>query len=175
MLFLQALELNSGLAVVVEGVALGAIAVGAVAFATFKLERKLPYKKMLIVTGVLLTAVLAIMVGKTVRTMQGVGWLPITPVDIELPYWTGIWLGVFPTVETIVAQVASLFFVLGSYWLAERLKHRPQGRPVPQPASAARFPANGGTPARNGHAPSESGVEPVGEEPRAGEVHEAGR
>ena len=54
-LFLQALELNSGLAVVVEGVVLGAIAVGAVAVATFKLERKLPYRKMLIVTGVLLT------------------------------------------------------------------------------------------------------------------------
>ncbi|HVD58935.1 MAG TPA: FTR1 family protein, partial [Thermoleophilaceae bacterium] len=130
-LFLQALELNSGLAVVVEGVALGAIAVAAVAFATFKLERKLPYKKMLIVTGVLLTFVLAIMVGKTVRTMQGVGWLPITPIDIELPYWTGIWLGIFPTVETLVAQGGSLVFVLGSYWLAERVKHRGRRRPAP--------------------------------------------
>ena len=135
-LFLQALELNSGLAVVVEGVLLGGIAVGAVAIATFKLERKLPYKKMLIATGVLLTVVLAIMVGKTVRTMQGVGWLPITPIDVEMPYWTGIWLGVFPTVETILAQVAALFFVLGSYGLAERMKHRPRGRPVPAASKA---------------------------------------
>jgi high-affinity iron transporter len=141
-LFLQALELNSGLAVVIEGVALGGIAVAAVAFATFKLERKLPYKKMLIVTGVLLTLVLAIMVGKTVRTMQGVGWLPITPIDVELPYWTGIWLGIFPTVETIVAQVAALAFVLGSYGVAERVKHRPRGRPVPAPVSA--LPEDGG-------------------------------
>ena len=78
-LFLQALELNSGLVVVLEGVALGAVAVAAVAVATFVMERKLPYKKMLIVTGVLLTVVLAIMVGKTARTMQGVGWIPITP------------------------------------------------------------------------------------------------
>ena len=146
-LFLQALELNSGLAVVVEGVLLGGIAVGAVAIATFKLERKLPYKKMLIVTGVLLTVVLAIMVGKTVRTMQGVGWLPITPIDVEMPYWTGIWLGVFPTVETIVAQVASLFFVLGSYWLAERMKHRPRGRPVPA-ASMAEAPPEASRPER---------------------------
>jgi high-affinity iron transporter len=129
-LFLQALELNSGLAVVVEGVALGGIAAAAVAVATFKLERKLPYRKMLIVTGLLLTVVLAIMVGKTVRTMQGVGWFPITPADVDLPYWTGLWLGVFPTVETTVAQVASVLFVLGSYVLAERLKHRQRGRPV---------------------------------------------
>ena len=61
------------------------VALHSVAIATFKLKRKPPYKKMLIVTGVLLTAVLAIMVGKTVRTMQGVGWLPITPSGTELP------------------------------------------------------------------------------------------
>ncbi len=125
-LFLQALELNSGLAVVLEGVALGLVGVFALAFATFVLERKLPYRKMLIVTGVLLTIVLAIMVGKTVRTMQGVGWMPITPIDIDPPFWTGLWLGFFPTVETIVAQIASVFFVIGSYFAAERIKKRRQ-------------------------------------------------
>src|SRR5215207_3447332 len=81
-LFLQALELNSGLAVVLEGVALGGAAVLAVAVATFVLERKLPYKKMLIVTGVLLT------------------------------------------VETLLAQLGGGVLVIGSYFLAERLKHR---------------------------------------------------
>ena len=121
-LFLQALELSSGLWVVLEGVALGAAGVAAVAIVTFALERKLPYKKMLIVTGVLLTIVLAIMVGKTARTMQGVGWLPITPVDLDVPYWAGLWLGIFPTVETLAAQVASVAFVIGSYLLAERLR-----------------------------------------------------
>ena len=123
-LFLQALELNSGLAVVLEGVALGGTAVMAVAVATFVLERKLPYKKMLIVTGVLLTFVLMVMMGKTVRVMQGVGWVPITPVDVEFPYWTGIWLGLFPTVETLLAQLGGGVFVIGSYLVAERLKHR---------------------------------------------------
>ena len=127
-LFLQALELNSGLAVVLEGVALGGAAVMAVAVSTFVLERKLPYKKMLIVTGLLLTVVLMIMLGKTVRTMQGVGWVPITPIDAEIPYWAGIWLGVFPTVETMLAQLAGGVFVIGSYLLAERLKHRPRRR-----------------------------------------------
>jgi high-affinity iron transporter len=128
-LFLQALELNSGLFVVLQGVALGAVGVAAVAVATFVLERRLPYKRMLIVTGVLLTAVLVIMVGKTARTLQGVGWLPITPIDADVPYWAGIWLGVFPTVETIVAQVAAAGFVVGSYLLAERLR-KPGRRPT---------------------------------------------
>ena len=40
------------------------------------------------------------MVGQTARTMQGTGWLPITPLDVDLPYWLGLWFGVFPTVET---------------------------------------------------------------------------
>jgi high-affinity iron transporter len=136
-LFLQALELNSGLVVVLEGVLLGGIAVVAVAVATFVLERKLPYKKMLIVTGLLLTAVLVVMVGKTVRTMQGVGWIPITPIDVELPYWAGIWLGVFPTVETVLAQVGAFAFVIGSYVLAERLKNRPRRRPASERAPVA--------------------------------------
>ena len=136
-LFLQALELNSGLAVVLEGVALGALLVGAVAVATFVLERKLPYKKMLIVTGVLLTVVLMIMMGKTVRTMQGVGWVPITPIDMEIPYWAGIWLGIFPTVETLLAQAAGGVFVIGSYFLAERLKHRGRPRSANRDAAVA--------------------------------------
>ena len=53
----------------------------------------------------------------------------------------------FPTVETIVAQVASLFFVLGSYWLAERMMHRPRGRPVPA-ASLAETPPEASRPER---------------------------
>ncbi len=132
-LFLQALELNAGLAVVLEGVALGLVGVFALAFATFVLERKLPYRKMLIVTGVLLTIVLAIMVGKTMRTLQGVGWMPITPIDIDPPFWTGLWLGFFPTVETIVAQIASVVFVIGSYFAAERVKKRRRRPPAPPP------------------------------------------
>jgi high-affinity iron transporter len=139
-LFLQALELNSGLAVVLEGVALGGAAVLAVAVATFVLERKLPYKKMLIVTGVLLTVVLMIMMGKTVRIMQGVGWVPITPIDIDPPYWTGIWLGIFPTVETLLAQVGGGVFVIGSYFVAERLKHR---RRRPSASDHAAVASNG--------------------------------
>ena len=153
-LFLQALELNSGPVVVLEGVLLGGLAVMAVAVATFVLERKLPYKKMLIVTGVLLTAVLVIMVGKTVRTMQGVGWIPITPIDVELPYWLGVWLGTFPTVETAFAQVGAAVFVVGSYLLAERLK-----RPTPRPV-ADRAASSGARQRRRRSARAASGARP---------------
>jgi high-affinity iron transporter len=162
-LFLQALELSSGLWVVLEGVALGAIAVAAVAVATFMLERKLPYKKMLIVTGVLLTVVLVVMVGKTARTVQGVGWLPITPLDIDPPFWMGLWLGIFPTVETIVAQIAAALFVVGSYVLAERLRTRGRRRVAPAATNGS----------SNGRAHGSSALPDA--VPRPGEREEANR
>ena len=128
-LFLQSLELSAGATAVIEGAGLGLALTLGVAVLTFALQRKLPYKKMLIVTGVLLGVVLVVMVGQTARTMQGTGWLPITPLDWEIPSSLGLWLGVFPSVETLVAQVAAIVFVIGSYALATELKvRRPQRR-----------------------------------------------
>jgi high-affinity iron transporter len=109
-------------------------AVGAV---TFLLQRKLPYKRMLIVTGVMIGFVLVVMVGQTARTMQGVGWLPITPIGGEPPYWLGVWFGVYPTWETIGAQLVAGVFVIGSYFVAQEMKvKRPSRRAQRREATA---------------------------------------
>ena len=128
-LFLQSLQLSAGTWVVLAGVALGLAATFVVGAITFALQHKLPYKKMLIATGVLIGIVLVTMVGQTVRTMQGVGWVSITPVEIDPPIWVELWFGVFPTVETLVAQLAAALFVIGSYIAAEYLRvWRPRRR-----------------------------------------------
>jgi high-affinity iron transporter len=123
-LFLQALQLEAGIGIVLAGVTLGLLFTAAVGAVTFALERRLPYRRMLVVTGVLISLVLVVLVGNTMRTLQGVGWVSITPVDIELPLWMGTWLGVFPTWETIGGQIAALAFVIGSYFLAEWVRKR---------------------------------------------------
>jgi high-affinity iron transporter len=126
-LFLQSLELSAGTVTVLEGAGLGLGLTLLVAVLTFALQRKLPYKKMLIATGILLAVVLVVMVGQTARTLQGTGWLSIHPAPIDMPYWAGLWFGVFPTWETLSAQVAALVFVIGSYVLAQEVKvKRPQ-------------------------------------------------
>jgi high-affinity iron transporter len=128
-LFLQALTLEAGVPTVLEGVAIGLGATLAVGFLVVVLERKLPHKKMLIATGLLITAVLAVLVGKTVQTMQVVGWIPVAPVDgLTLPYWAGLWFGVHPTWQGLIAQVAAIVFVLGSYFAAESLRKRRRAR-----------------------------------------------
>jgi high-affinity iron transporter len=139
-LFLQSLELSAGTATVLEGAGLGLAMTLAVAVATFALQRKLPYKRMLVVTGVMIGFVLVVMVGQTARTMQGTGWIPITPIDVDPPYWLGLWFGVYPTWETIGAQVAAMAFVIGSYFLAQEVRVR---RPRRRSASA---PLAGGGP-----------------------------
>ncbi len=135
-LFLQALVLDAGPAVVMQGVALGLAGTAVVGFFTFHLQTRLPYKRMLVITGILIGGVLLIMVGNTIHTMQAVGWLPISPVgSLSLPYWMGLWLGVFPTWETICGQGAAAAFVIGSYYLAEyqqkrRVRASAKGSPV---------------------------------------------
>ncbi len=121
-LFLQSLILDAGSSIVLEGVALGLIGVAVVGFLTFKLQMRLPYKRMLVLTGILIGVVLVTMVGNTIHEAQLVGWLPITPIgSLNLPIWLGTWFGTFATWQGFVAQFAAAVFVIGSYFLAERL------------------------------------------------------
>lgn len=131
-LFLQALVLEAGSLSVLTGVALGLAATFAVGFVIFKVQTKLPYKKMLVVTAVMLGAVLLIMVGNTAHVLQVVGWLPTHPLRFaEFPYWAGLWFGFYATWEGLALQTVAGVFVTGSYFLAERLKERKRHvRPV---------------------------------------------
>ena len=152
-LFLQSLELSAGLGPTVAGALLGLAATALVAVVTFRLQRKLPYKRMLIVTGVLLAFVLVVMVGATVRTMQGAGWLPIHSIDADVPYWLGTWLGVFPTWETLGAQAVAFAFVIGSYYAAEYVRiKRPRRQAALRPQAPRRC-----APPRPSSPPSRSG------------------
>ena len=130
-LFLQAMSLEAGPWTVLQGVAVGFAGVLAVFGLVIALERRLPHKKMLIATGVLITGVLAVLVGHTVQTTQVVGWVPVTPVEgLTLPYWAGTWFGLFPTWEGLVAQAAAVAFVVGSYLAAEAVRRRKRARIV---------------------------------------------
>ena len=137
-LFLQAMTLEAGALTVLEGVALGFAGVVGVFVLVVALERRLPHKKMLIATGLLITWVLVVMVGTTVQTMQKVGWLAVTPIEgLELPYWAGLWFGVHPTWQGIGAQATAALFVIGSYVAAEAVRKRRRTRLVAASRSVA--------------------------------------
>ena len=55
--------------------------------------------------------------------------MPVTPIEgLQLPYWTGAGLGIYPTWEGIAAQVAAAVFVIGSYVAAEQVRARKRRR-----------------------------------------------
>jgi high-affinity iron transporter len=114
-LFLQSLRLRAGDTLVLQGTAVGLGLTIIVAGLTFGAHTKLPYKKMLIVTGILLGVVLLVMVGEEAQEMQLAGWLPTTRLKLDIPEWMGLWFAVFPTVETLVAQAIAALLVIGSY------------------------------------------------------------
>ncbi|HEY7022969.1 MAG TPA: iron permease [Ktedonobacterales bacterium] len=116
-LFLQSYRLRMGDEVVLLGALIGGVLAGIVAVLTFVGHRHLPYKRMLIVTGVLLVAVLIVMVGEEVAEMQLAGWIGVTEISwlAWLPDWAGLWFSLFPNVETIAAQAISAALVLGAY------------------------------------------------------------
>src|SRR5438874_11904673 len=122
-LFLQSYHLRLGGEVVLKGALLGLVLTGVVAVLTFVLQQRLPYRKMLITTGILLGVVLLVMVGEQAQEMQLAHWIPTTPIQSLLnfiPPWLNLWFAVFPTYETITAQLLAAILVIGSYFAARR-------------------------------------------------------
>jgi high-affinity iron transporter len=128
-LFLQSLQLTDGSSAVLEGVGFGLAATAVVGVVTFWLHHKLPYKRMLVLTGVLVGVVLVVMIGGTALSFQDLGWLPRHPTPFTLPTWMGAWFEMYSTWETLGVQLLAALFVIGSYYLAEYVKvRRPRAR-----------------------------------------------
>jgi high-affinity iron transporter len=129
-LFLQSYFLKLGGWTVLYGSALGLALTLIVAVITFWAHQRMPYRKMLIFTGVMLGVVLLIMVGEEAYEMQQAGWLSSTTVPFlngKVPDWAGVWFSIFPTWETIAAQVIAFALVVGSYFISGKVmaSHHP--------------------------------------------------
>jgi len=134
-LFLQSYYLKLGGLTVLYGSLIGLALTLVVAVITFWAHHRMPYRKMLIFTGIMLGFVLLVMVGEEAFEMQQAGWLPTTTIkalDGLIPEWAGVWFSLFPTVETIVAQVIAFALVVGSYFISGRVMAR---HPIEEQAS----------------------------------------
>ena len=105
MIFLQNLRELYGSDVVLEGVLPGSLCTAATGVLTFALHQRLPYKKLLIITGVMLLFVLLVCVGEEVNEMQLAGWIGDGPISwMHLPGWIGTWFSVFPDWPTFLGH-----------------------------------------------------------------------
>jgi high-affinity iron transporter len=138
-LFLQSYNLRLGGGVVLKGALLGLLLSGIVAVLTVVLQQRLPYRKMLITTGILLGVVLLVMVGEQAQEMQLAHWISRTEIPwlaSSLPAWLGMWFAVFPTYETLIAQGLAAILVVGSYYAARHFGGTADPEIAPEPDAA---------------------------------------
>lgn len=118
-LFYQALwiEAGSGARVaVLGGVGVGALTLLVIGYALLRYGIRLPLRAFFATTAGLLCALAIVMAGEGIHALQEAGVLTSTPV--KLP--TVSWLGVFPTLQSLLAQLAIAAVIAAVLWLARR-------------------------------------------------------
>ncbi|MFN3724890.1 MAG: FTR1 family protein [Allosphingosinicella sp.] len=108
------------------GAALAVVLLAAIAWAMLVVGRRLPITKFFAWSAILIAVLAVVLAGKGIAALQEAGWIGVTlvPGAPRSPM-----LGIYPTVETIVAQVAMAAMLAVGFIVTRR------GAP-PQPASA---------------------------------------
>jgi high-affinity iron transporter len=116
-LFLQSLLLEGSRFAVIIGSAVAVVFLVLIGALTFRFGVKLPYRKLMVLTGALVVSIMVTFIGSTVRLFQTVNWMPIHPVySVHLPNWTGLWLGLYPSWEGLLIPPLALVYVGGVWW-----------------------------------------------------------
>ena len=145
-LFMQSLILEGNIPAVATGAGLGVVFIALVGGLTFKFGVKLPYRKLLVVTGVLVVSIMVSFLGSTVRLFQTVNWLPVHPVPgLHVPAWAGLWLGLYPSWEGLLIPPMALVYVGGAWawtkWSSSRKQPPAPPSAAPKPRAETRQPA----------------------------------
>ncbi len=120
-IFMQSLVLEGSASSVLLGVLAGFLFIGTIGTLIMFFGAKLPYRKLLIVTGVLVVSIMVTFLGSAVRLFQTVGWLPVHPLPgVNMPNWVGVWLGIYPSWEGILIPPLALVYV-GGAWLYTKI------------------------------------------------------
>jgi high-affinity iron transporter len=142
-IFMQSLVLEGSASSVLLGVAAGFVFIGTIGMLILFFGAKLPYRKLLVVTGVLVVSIMVTFLGSAVRLFQTVSWLPVHPLPgLSLPNWLGVWFGIYPSWEGVLIPPLALVYV-GGAWLyakiaAKRAQQKHAGAPPVRPVPISR-------------------------------------
>jgi high-affinity iron transporter len=120
-IFMQSLVMEGSASSVLVGAIAGFIFIGTIGMMILFFGAKLPYRKLLVVTGVLVVSIMVTFLGSAVRLFQTVSWLPVHPLPgFDLPNWMGLWLGIYPSWEGLLIPPLGLVYV-GGAWLYTKI------------------------------------------------------
>ena len=134
---------------VAVGALLGAAALAVVAYAIFKLGRKLPVRTFLTIAVAIVMALSVAFVGNAVRELQQAAILHVTFLEDfpRLPIFLADLTGIHPTLQSLLAQLAlTLVYVAGAAWMfvitpARERRVAAKAAPLP-PAAPAQTPTS---------------------------------
>jgi high-affinity iron transporter len=113
-LFFAAMSAEGNIGALVAGGAAGLVLLAVIAVAMFRFSAKLPIAKFFAYSSALIAVLAVVLAGKGVAALQEAGLLAITPIAaaprIDI-------LGLYPTLEGLAAQAATLLILLlGFAW-----------------------------------------------------------
>jgi high-affinity iron transporter len=105
---------------IIAGIGVASIALFAVGYFLFSTSRRLPIREYFLYSSLFVGFIAVVIAGKAAKSLQEAGWLQVT----QLPTPTFDWLGLFPTLQTLLIQVVVLAVVVIGFWFNNR---KPQG------------------------------------------------
>ena len=91
-----------------------------IAWAMLRYSRKLPIGKFFAYSSALMVVLTVVLTGKGIAALQEAGFISVTPLS-EFPQIS--MLGIFPTVQSIVAQLIAIGVIAIGYWYNTRKTH----------------------------------------------------
>ena len=116
-LFYVALAAEGNVGALVAGALSGAVLLAGIAVAMLKFSQKLPISKFFAYSSALVAVLAVVLAGKGVAALQEAGLIGVTPANVPRISM----LGLFPTREVVVSQVATfIVLMLGFAWNRRR-------------------------------------------------------
>jgi high-affinity iron transporter len=113
------------------GFLLAVACLAAIAWAMLRFSRKLPIGKFFAYSALLIALLAVVLIGKGVAALQEAGFVGITPLD-SMPRIAI--LGLFPTLESVGAQIAMIALLIAGYLYADRRNARIEAEAAAEPA-----------------------------------------
>lgn len=113
-LFYAAIWTQGNGGAVIAGAAAALVVLAVIAFLMMRYSRTLPISKFFAYSSALIAVLAVVLIGKGTAALQEAGYLPVTP-------WPGLprseFLGIYPTRETLVAQLVMIVAIgVGFIW-----------------------------------------------------------
>ena len=116
-IFYAALGAQGQEAAMAGGIAVAAALLALIAWAMLRLGRRLPIAKFFQYSAALIAVLAVVLAGKGFAALQEAGLIGVTPLA-GVP--RSPLLGVYPTAETIAAQLVTLLLLAAGFWQAKR-------------------------------------------------------